>query len=248
MSERRLVWSTLANLLTRLERDVEVRLGAQDEAPAGLDVLEKEVRRLAKTQFQANALAKEQADKWEKALTEVSAAYAQQEKTVETLVAEQVARAQQAWIESLLPVLDGLDKAIASGQQYLHDRKHAVVSEDTPSNGGAQPRLASDVSSDVAQGVIGQVALAGSADRAKLASWLDGLRMVRARLLALLEAHNVSPIPTVGHMFDPYQHVVVATSPEGAERPGMIVAEEQRGYRSKTGVLRYADVVVYRPQ
>jgi molecular chaperone GrpE len=81
-----------------------------------------------------------------------------------------------------------------------------------------------------------------------LAGWLDGLRLVRERLLAVLQAGGVTPIPAVGHPFDPYLHIAVGTTSQGDGVPGTIVAEERRGYRSPEGVLRYADVIVYRPQ
>jgi molecular chaperone GrpE len=93
-----------------------------------------------------------------------------------------------------------------------------------------------------------QAILVSPADRAVLAGWLDGLRLVRERLLAILEAGNVMPIPTVGQLFDPYLHVAVGTTTEGEAPPGTIVEEERRGYRTLDGVLRYAEVIVYRPE
>ncbi len=222
MSERRQVWATLVDLLTRLERDVNTVHPASN----GLATIEKEVRKLGKTQFKANMLAEEQATRTEAVLAEIEAQKAQQNELIERLVADQVATAQQEWLESLLPVLDGLDNAITSGKQYLAVRDRAASVPDlTPT----------------------QALLVSPADRAKLASWLDGLRLIRERLLSLLEAGGVTPIPTVGHPFDPYQHIAVATSPTGEGPPGTIVAEERRGYRTATRVLRYADVVVYRP-
>jgi len=61
-----------------------------------------------------------------------------------------------------------------------------------------------------------------------------------------LETGGVTPIQTVGHPFDPHQHVAVSTTSQGNGVPGTIVAEERRGYRSPAGVLRYAEVVVYK--
>ncbi len=212
MSNRRKVWETLSNLLARLE---------QSEAGA----LENEVRKLGKTQFKANMLAEKQMTGLEKALSVLDEHQAQQAELVETLVAERVATVQQAWLESLLPVLDGLDNAIASGQKYLALRDRAAVS----------PKLTP----------VQAALLVSPADRAKLASWLDGLRLVRERLLAVLETGEVTPIATVGHPFDPYLHVAVATSYAGNGAAGTIAAEERRGYRTPKGVLRYADVIVY---
>lgn len=222
MSERRQVWTTLTDLLTRLEKDVN---GAHP-ATNGLETIEQEVRKLGKTQFKANLLAEEQATRTEAVLAELEAHKAQQAELVERLVAEQVTAAQQDWLESLLPALDGLDNAIASGKQYLAMRDRAASLPDlTPI----------------------QAIIVSPADRAKLASWLDGLRLIRERLLAILKAGGVTPISTVGQPFDPYQHVAVATSPDGDSPSGTIVAEERRGYRTTARVLRYADVVVYRP-
>lgn len=222
MSERRQVWATLADLLARLEKNVSATAPAADTCEA----VAQEVRKLGRTQFKANLLAEEQAARAETVLAELEAQKAQQAELVERLVAGQVTTAQQAWLESLLPALDGLDHAIASGKQYLTIRDHAAARPDlTPA----------------------QAIIVSPADRAKLSSWLDGLRLVRQRLLAILESGGVTPIPTTGWPFDPYQHVAVATTPEGHGPAGTIVAEERRGYRTADRVLRYADVIVYRP-
>lgn len=230
MSDRRRVWATLADLLTRLERDIVAR---QLEPPADVEALEKEVRKLGKAQFKANMLAEEQAARMEKALVELEAQRAQEAELVERLAAEKVSAARQEWLESLLPALDGLDNAIASGKRYLAARDQAA---NTPNLTPIQALLVSP------------------ADRAKLSNWLDGLRLVRERLLAVLESGGVTPIPTVGQPFDPYQHVAVATTADSngangtSPAPGTVVAEDRRGYRTADGVLRYADVIVYRPK
>lgn len=228
MSDRRRVWATLADLLSRLERDIVAR-----QAPADQDTLEKEVRKLGKAQFKTNILIEEQAERVEKTLAVLETQQARQTELVETLADAKVSATRQEWLESLLPALDGLDNAIASGKRYLAARDKAA---DSPNLSAAQAILVSP------------------ADRAKLSSWLDGLRLVRDRLLAVLENGGVTPIPTVGQMFDPYQHVAVATTADsdGANSAppttGMVVAEDRRGYRTSDRVLRYADVIVYRPK
>jgi molecular chaperone GrpE (heat shock protein) len=226
----RQVWATLSRMLDRLEQDLEREFpkgqGSIPSDGAKLEDLEQELRKLGRVQFKANALTEEQMARWDKTLAELELAKAQRAELVERLVAERLHDAKQAWLASLLPVLDGLDNAMASGKKYLVKRDQAAQ---TP-----------DLSPE-------QQALISPADRSKLASWLDGLRLVRERLLAVLEEGGVIPIPTVGHPFDPYRHVAVATTSEGAEQPGTIVAEERRGYQADGRVLRYADVVVYRP-
>ncbi len=230
MSDRRRVWATLADLLSRLERDVSAR---QPEPPADADAMEKEVRKLGKAQFKTTMLIEEQAERVEKALATLAVQQAQQADLVEKLADEKVNAARQEWLQSLLPALDGLDNAIASGKRYLTARDKAAES----------PNL-----------TAAQAVLVSPADRAKLSSWLDGLRLVRDRLLAVLENGGVTSIPTVGHKFDPYQHIAVATTDESdgangaAPTTGMVVAEERRGYRTTDRVLRYADVVVFKPK
>ncbi len=235
MSERRQVWATLASLLQKVERDAAPPAAApppaDGSAPGALATLEQEVRKLGKTQFKANALAEEQAARWEKMLEAAQATQDQQARLLDTLAVERAAAAQLALLEAILPALDGLDHALQSGQQYLHRRDTAARKPDlTP----AQARLVSP------------------ADRAMLAGWLDGLRLVRARLLSILEAGGVTPIPSIGHLFDPYLHVAVGTTseipPNIEPAPNLIVAEERPGYRSPAGVLRFAEVIVYRPK
>jgi len=219
MSDRRNVWQTLSRLLTRLETDLSTR------APADTGELRQEVRKLGRMQFKANALAERQVDQWEQAVAAMQEAQAQQARLQETLCAEQVAAARNELLEAIIPALDGLENAIASGQRYLEKRDQAARS------GRLSPA---------------QAVLVSPMDRAMLTGWLDGLRLVRERLLAVLEAGGVTPIPTVGHPFDPYLHVAVGTTSEGDGTPGMVVAEERRGYRSPDRILRYADVIVYR--
>lgn len=235
MSERRQVWAALASLLQKVEQDAP----PPPADGSALAALEQEVRKLGKTQFKANALAEEQAARWEKMLEAAQAAQDQQARLLDTLAAERAAAARQTLLEATLPALDGLDNAIRSGRQYLHIRDTAATKPDlTP----AQARLVSP------------------ADRAMLAGWLDGLRLVRARLLAILEVGDVTPIPTIGQLFDPYLHVAVGTVSEIPPRlepvpfrsssieTNLIVAEERPGYRSPAGVLRFAEVIVYRPK
>lgn len=227
MSDHRQVWQTLSALLQRVEKSID------RPAPAdagGLTGLEQELRKLGKTQFKANALAEDQAARIEKALAVAQAAQEQNARLNETLVAERAAASQQDLLEAILPALDGLDHAIQSGKHYLEKRDMAA----------SRPDLSS-----------AQAVLVSPADRAMLAGWLDGLRLVRERFLAILETGQVTPIPTVGQSFDPYRHVAVGTTshiPDGLQPlPNLIVSEERRGYQSPVRVLRYAEVIIYRP-
>jgi molecular chaperone GrpE len=87
----------------------------------------------------------------------------------------------------------------------------------------------------------------GSETRAALAGWLDGLRLVHQRLMDVLARAGVQPVDAVGQLFDPSLHVASGVDISGRVPAGTIVAEERRGYRTRDGMLRYAEVVVSRP-
>jgi len=227
MSDHRQVWETLANLLARVEAGMDGTRSTQEVGETALEELRKEVRKLGKAQFKANTLSEDQSARWEQSIASVQAAQEQRDQLLETVVGERAAARERELLEAVMPALDGLENAIASGRRYLEVRDRAASS----------PNIAS-----------AQAVLVSPADRAMLAGWLDGLRLVRERMLALLEEGNLTPIPTVGQLFDPYLHVAVGATTEGEGPAGTIVAEERRGYRSPSGVLRYAEVIVYRPE
>ncbi|HDQ71948.1 MAG TPA: nucleotide exchange factor GrpE [Chloroflexi bacterium] len=229
MSDRRQIWETLSTLLAQLEQEVETALAQKAQPSAAVEALEQEIHKLGKVQFKTNALVESQDARWarwEEALAHIQEERQQRQQLVETIASERVTARERELLETILPALDGLENAIASGKKYLQVRDKAAQS----------PHL-----------TPAQATLVSPADRAKLAGWLEGLRLVRQRLLAVLEAGGVTPIPTVGHPFDPYLHVAVGATQQGTGAPGAIVAEERRGYQSSNGVLRYAEVIVYRP-
>jgi len=226
MSERRQLWETLAAFLAQLEKESDAALDKDVQLSAALEDLRDEVRKLGKAQFKANAIAEDQSVRWEQVIAEAQTTRQQQARLVEEMAGEQVAARERELLKAFLPALDGLENAIASGRRYLAIRDRAANAPNiTPA----------------------QAVLVSPADRAMLAGWLDGLRLVHERMLAILEAGGVTPIPTVGHPFDPYLHVAVGTTHEGEGSPGTIIAEERRGYQCSSGVLRYAEVLVYRP-
>jgi len=222
MSDRRQVWQTLSDLLARLDK----RWPETPPAPGAQNGLAEEVRKLGKSQYKANALAEKQAAQWGESIAAFREAQDQHARLLETLEEERVAAARNELLETILPALDGVEHAIASGQRYLEKRDKVAAS----------PTLSES-----------QRALLAPADRAALAGWLSGLRLVRERLLAVLETGGVTPIPAMGQPFDPYLHVAVGTVSAADGVPGTVVGEERRGYRSPAGVLRYAEVIVYRP-
>ncbi|MEO8457813.1 MAG: nucleotide exchange factor GrpE [Chloroflexota bacterium] len=72
-------------------------------------------------------------------------------------------------------------------------------------------------------------------------TWLDGLRLIHRKLIALLDNAGVKAIDADGQPFDPRFHEAVAHI-EGED--GRVLSEVQRGYMLHDRVLRPAMVVV----
>ena len=223
MSHKRQVWETFSQLAQRLLAAAETTA-----PPADLGEVTSELKRLGKAQFKANALQEATLGQLQQALDQLSGH-------------EQVGRrraqaeAVHDLLTALVPILDGLEAALDSGARLL-----------APANPtSAQDRwLARHL--DRAQDEQGVTRLILQGDHTLMAAWLDGLRLVRERLLALLADAGVQPIPTVGQPFDPYLHQAVGTASDSAYPSGVVVAEQRRGYTGPGGVLRYAEVIVNR--
>ncbi|MFH1087021.1 MAG: nucleotide exchange factor GrpE [Chloroflexota bacterium] len=84
-------------------------------------------------------------------------------------------------------------------------------------------------------------ALASLAPKLARHNWVDGIKLVRQKLISTLEAAGLSRIETKGQSFDPRFHEAVLTR-EGQD--GAILEEVQRGYMFRGRVLRPARVVV----
>lgn len=74
--------------------------------------------------------------------------------------------------------------------------------------------------------------------------WIDGLRLIEAKLQALLESEGVTLIEAVGKPFDPHEHEAVVHQETTSVPDGTVIAELQRGYRIRDRVLRPALVNV----
>lgn len=108
-------------------------------------------------------------------------------------------RAKAGLVRELLPVLDNLERALATA---VHD------------DGEASPVV-------------------------------EGVRLVRADLLGVLERSGVEAFDPAGEPFDPTVHEALSTrpAPEGVH-PGVVVDVVEKGYRLNDTVLRPARVVV----
>jgi molecular chaperone GrpE len=81
---------------------------------------------------------------------------------------------------------------------------------------------------------------------ASLESLLEGVNAIARQFRSVLDAQNVSKIPTVGQQFDPELHEAVASEPSEEHEEGAITEELSAGYRMREKVIRPARVKVAR--
>jgi molecular chaperone GrpE len=102
-------------------------------------------------------------------------------------------RAKSGFVRELLPIVDNLERALASaeeGEQHL----------------------------------------------------AEGVRLVHAELIAVLERNGVEQFNPAGDKFDPSEHEALSVREDG--EPGLVLDVVEKGYRANGTVLRPARVVV----
>lgn len=73
---------------------------------------------------------------------------------------------------------------------------------------------------------------------------VEGVRLVREKLLKALSDEGIEAIPAAGEPFDPNLHEALLTQPTDAHPPQTVIEEVARGYRMGDRVLRAAKVIV----
>ncbi|MEK6905518.1 MAG: nucleotide exchange factor GrpE, partial [Nanoarchaeota archaeon] len=88
-----------------------------------------------------------------------------------------------------------------------------------------------------------ELALKAVSKEQKNTEFVQGIELIHAQLLQLLQHNNVFPIETTGKDFDPYYHEALVKMP--AEVPANKIIEEfQRGFTIHGRVLRHAKVKI----
>jgi molecular chaperone GrpE len=72
----------------------------------------------------------------------------------------------------------------------------------------------------------------------------EGVRLVHAELVAVLERNGVEPFDPAGQPFDPEVHEALSTRTEDGSDPGLVLDVVEKGYKLNGTVLRPARVVV----
>ncbi len=230
-------------LTTLEEAVVNLKQGQADSVTAMgavTDRLEKQLNRAGKELFKANALADAQQKSAETMLEQLRDSATHRERELAQM-REHLGAAHEAGqldvVRRLLPAIDGLEEALASGRRLQN-----TATLPAP----ATPSFFASLLQRLNPSHNATVAGENSSAQA-MSAWLEGLEIVRERLLEALAAVEVVPIPAEGRVFDPHLHIALETVAATEKAPsGTIVGEHRRGYVRGDTVLRYAEVIVAR--
>lgn len=78
-------------------------------------------------------------------------------------------------------------------------------------------------------------------------SFYQGVKIIYAKLLKVLELHGVKPFESIGKPFDVYYHEALLRIPRSDVPPNTVIDEVERGYMYYDKVLRHAKVIVSSP-
>ena len=79
-------------------------------------------------------------------------------------------------------------------------------------------------------------------------SWVEGIRLIERRLIALLESEGITAIAAEGKPFDPFAHEALFQVNDPGKPPGVVVAVVRQGYKINDKVLRAAQVGISQQQ
>lgn len=77
-------------------------------------------------------------------------------------------------------------------------------------------------------------------------TYVEGMEMIRKKILQLFEQQGVTEIEARGQVFDPHYHEAAMQTDEGEGEPGTVIEVFRKGYIMKGRILRPAVVKVYK--
>jgi molecular chaperone GrpE (heat shock protein) len=231
--------------------------------------LSSTLTRLGRTQFKSNALGETREHHMERALQTLQELLAQREQhqtpSQHSLAAQVESVRQEARGElaaALLPALDSVDLALASGQALVIRQRQEMAAWEQQARAAQAPELPPPATSawqTLRRTFAGQAvsvpltppapcplpeAVAAMPD--VLEAWLQGLTLMRERFLAVLAGEGIEVMAALHTPFDPHVHVAVQTEIRDDVAPQTVIRVLRQGYRQHQRVLRYAEVVVAR--
>lgn len=226
-----------------------------------LNEVTETARKLSRTQFKANTLAESKEQQITAALKTLQEIVARREASQEAQQWAQQEQLDQArglargdLAAELLPVLDGIEMALDSGRSLLQRRRQQrQTATQAPAAQPAENRSIQRAWQQFRRSLAGepvdvdprpQPPIYDEEMETGLNAWLDGLKLVRERFLALLNTEGIEVIPALRQPFDPKLHVAISAEPRTDVQPGVVIRVLRQGYRQRGRVLRFAEVIV----
>ena len=181
---------------------------------------DKEINRLGKSIFKANNLLETSKDLFLKGMESFQSQktkYEEEEKKIVDRIPEIIREKELKIAQEIFPAMDSLDAGIEMGAHLI---------QSGPGKKGLASFLASRQEKEHSEALV---------------SWLNGIKLIRDRMLSLLQKMGIEPIPSVAQVFDPKLHCAVGIK-KGTDN--VIVEEVTRGYKNASHVIRYAEVIV----
>jgi molecular chaperone GrpE (heat shock protein) len=225
--------------------------------------------RLGRTQFKSNALGETREQHIERSLNTLQELLAQREQhhtQSQHSLAEQLETVRQEargeLAAALLPALDSVDLALASGQALVVRQRQEIAAWEQQARAAQAPELPPPATSawqKLRRTFVDQAVSvpwpspapcplpeAVTAGPDVLDAWLHGLTLMHERFLAVLAGEGIEAMAALHTPFDPHLHVAVQTEIRDDVAPHTVIRVLRQGYRQHQRVLRYAEVVVAR--
>jgi molecular chaperone GrpE (heat shock protein) len=235
---------------------------------AQLVAISDTMTRLGRTQFKSNALGETRDQHIERSLNTLQELLAQREQhqtQSQHSLAEQLETVRQEargeLAAALLPALDSVDLALASGKALVVLQRQEIAAWEQQARAAQAPELppATSAWQKLRRKVAAQAVSvpltppapcplpeAVTAMPDVLDAWLQGLTLMRERFLAVLAGEGIEVMAALHTPFDPHVHVAVQTEIRDDVAPQTVIRVLRQGYRQHQRVLRYAEVVVAR--
>jgi molecular chaperone GrpE (heat shock protein) len=254
----------------REQLDLLARKLAELAGREQLAELANTITRLGRTQFKSNTLGETKEQQLERSLvtlqdlvTHREQLQAQEEHRRQAQIEQVRQEARGELAAELLPALDSVELALASGQALVHQQRQELAAwdqqqasapqqeEPLPSSRGIWRKLRLPFTGQAAPGSSPPQERRRLPDTVTgmpdvLDAWLQGLTLVRERFLAVLTAEGIDVIQALDAPFDPHLHVALQAETRDDVVPNTVVRVLRQGYRQHQRVLRYAEVVVAR--
>ena len=236
---------------------------------AQLAAISDTMTRLGRTQFKSNALGETREQHIERSLNTLQELLAQREQhqtPSQHSLAEQLETVRQEargeLATALLPALDSVELALASGQALVVRQRQEIAAWEQQARAAQAPELPPPATSawqKLRRKFAGQAVSvpltppapcplpeAVTAMPDVLDAWLQGLTLLRERFLAVLAGEGIEVMAALHTPFDPHLHVAVQTEIRDDVAPQTVIRVLRQGYHQQQRVLRYAEVVVAR--